>query len=302
MSYYKLNIAYHDKDITEYNYIENLYKNTLYIFPMCGLANQLQVIFSGIIYSRKHNMDYIIVPHLYTSLNAHFTDLFNNPEIKYQKSSLDKIKKLNLQLYTNQIRETHIQDRAKSYSNKKIKNLTNDIKHDENYGIIACISYESINDILPLYKTLKPSKDVLDKINSFYKQGDNIGIHIRHTDGPIKYTKENIVNIVNKIYTKYKNKYKFLICADNQDIKDSIINIMDENDVFYQKTNLTSAVDKMSVDRRNLNGMICATADLFALSYCKLLWGSGANSSFFRTALNMGNAVELNIENYTIYQ
>tara|TARA_B100001540_G_scaffold314300_1_gene338950 strand:- start:427 stop:1296 length:870 start_codon:yes stop_codon:yes gene_type:complete len=289
MSYYKLNKAYNDNILS---FKEN-FKPTLYVFPLCGLANQLMVMFSGIVYSKNNNMNYIIIPTPYSSFNCYFTDLFNNPEINYQKNS-DGIKNLNLQLYTNQ-KQPHIKNFGKKYSEYNIKDIKDIKSFDKDIGIIACIKFVNENNILHLYKTLKPSQHVLNQINSFYKEGNNVGIHIRHTDTDyIKYTEDEIVNIITKIYNKYKNNHSFLICGDNQSIKDRIINIMDKSKVFYQKTNLTSEINKMSKDRKHLNGMITATADLFALSYCKFLWGSNNSSSFFKTALLMGNAVEIN--------
>ena len=275
------------------------YQNTLYVFPLCGLCNQLLCMFSGIVFAKNNNMNYVIIPTVYSAFQCYFTDLFDNPEINYNKKS-NEIKKLNLQLYSPAANAQYIKNIANdySYSNKNILSIKNWIKpktksKSNDFGIISCRAFVDINSINYLYKTLKPNKIVNDLIKSFYKEGNNIGIHIRHTDNEKQFSKDEIINIIIDIYNKYKYYYTFFISSDNQFIKDAIIDIMKKDEIFYQSTNLTSEINKPSVDRSNLKGMQIATADLFALSYCKLLWGSNMKSTFFNCALNMGNAQKI---------
>ena len=252
----------------------------LTVIPMCGIGNRLQVINKAMEFK---NVKYIWIK--YFACNCEWEDLFSEPKINFTKNLP---KDTNFFIYN---KNTHkIIDRFIKLLPYKIENLEDrkiyKFKNEKNITIIDC-SYNSTKN--NIYKLLRPSQKVEDKINTFFPKTSNkiLGVHFRFSDNVKGNTKKKFKNNYIPILFKIKKHKDFdlFIASDNVEFKEKIKKDLPDRNIYTQNINITTNTPgQMIKERDSVEGMVESIADMFALARCNKLLGNSTNSTFFQTA------------------
>ena len=258
------------------------FKESVLIFPSAGLGNRLRVMAASWNIAEKLQKRV----HFYWDINSDIAcsweDIFSKPNFHWEKNPLCFSNKIFCSkksphatadiLNFNFSKENIIY--SKKYRGKNINIYSCWLRDFPKKGIFRAENFFSL-----IYPSL-PVKKILQK---FMIPSPKIGLHLRYTDAPIKRNKDWILTWVKHLVKKYPH-HQVLVVADNQNLKNKVLELVPKNRICYQKTNLTSDI-AFSKDRNSKEGMQVAAADLFALASCEFLWSNKPNSSFFQAAI-----------------
>ena len=257
------------------------FKESVLIFPSAGLGNRLRVMAASWNMAEKLKKRIYFYWNISSDIACLWEDIFSQPSFHWEKNALrfsDKIfcsKKSPHATYD--IINLNFQKENIIYSKKY---------YGKNINIYSCwlrdFSKKGVFTAEKFFSFIYPSLPVKKLLQKFIIPSPKIGLHLRYTDAPIKRNEDWILAWVKYLIKKYP-KHEVLVVADNQNLKEKVLEILPTSRACYQKTNLTSEI-AFSKDRDSKEGMQTATADLFALASCEFLWSNKPNSSFFQAA------------------
>ena len=260
------------------------YQNNLLVIPGAGLGNRLRVMAVSWNLAKKCKKKVSFFWGVNSDLGCNWEDLFVAPIIDWQSDLLcfDK------SVYINK-NSKHVIDELVGLGFSRDNIFYKKKYPDKDFNIYSCwFDFPQRTVLKPyvFYYLLKPIDKIKKILDKFCPLGSKkLGIHLRYTDAPIKRNIDWIISYVKLLIKKYPS-YEILVTADNQEVKDKVLDVLPLNKVHYQKTNLFSGT-AFSTDRNNIKGMQSATADLFALADCEILWSNKPNGSFYQAAAQM---------------
>lgn len=265
--------------------------------PRGGLCNRLQAMAATYTLSRQLQCraKIIWIPDP-VRLNAGFSDLFssirelNVVDVGRPKTIKDKlynlyynhgrdkwIRRINNNLirkleYSHTFENKHL---SKGLTEKTIKNISGARK------VLFTTGYDFVSTDKDFFNFLSPKDEIKSDINNVLKHFNRrtIGIHIRRTDHRRAISGSPVGEFIKVMEREIKlNDPSFFLATDDDSVKSTLIKRFGDR-VIINRSNLS---------RGDVNGMIGAVVDLFALSHTRKIYGSRV-SSFARTSAEIGD-------------
>lgn len=151
----------------------------------------------------------------------------------------------------------------------------------ETYNTIDCL-YEKtpqyfIDTYLPLFEKLKINDEIVDYVNNFTKDWDNVlGVHIRSW-----YCSKQVLHN-NSIFENEINKFdkdkKIFFCSDNSDVQSYFVEKYKDRIITYERELYNNPNQAESGHNTNLQTTVDAFIEMFILSKCTSIIGTFASS------------------------
>lgn len=271
------------------------YKDKLWVEPLAGLGNRMQVLASAYFLAGKYHKRLCILWNNNGDLAADFGDIFEwIPDVDvipvttdgYRTKPLLRLKseRLRKKLSTTCDFVTEV-DKWDGMSPEKICRMV-----DEGVRDAGDIYLKSWKPFTPVYEDrgitlnfLKPSeevclrgKDLFDRIGA-----DTVGVHIRRTDHEEAIADSPIEAFLAEMQKELERDpdCRFFVATDDHEVESEIVQRFGEF-VFFK--------DNKSWGRSQTDGMLDACVDLWALSRCRKILGS-KGSTFGMIAAKLGS-------------
>ena len=248
--------------------------NNIIVQPLGGLCNRMRVIVGAISLAQKTGGQLTIIWTQDTTLNAKFSDLFENIPYKVIECQLSAWKYKALYHWYKDVMSYKMLD--DQWVSEQARGKEYDIWRDKVEG--KNLFLQTNLDILfdGDYSILKPQMSVIETLNNVKCNHNTIGLHIRRTDNAnaVKYSPTSLFFAKVEEELKANPQMKFYLATDDPNEEKAFIEKFGKSILIYQKH---------SLDRNNPIAIKDALVDLYNLSHCRKIYGSYW-SSFSDTA------------------
>ena len=248
--------------------------NSIIVHPLGGLCNRMRVIVGAISLAQKTGGQLTIIWTQDTTLNAKFSDLFENIPYKVIECQLSAWKYKALYHWYKDVRSYKMLD--DQWVSEQARGKGYDIWKDKVEG--RNLFLQTNLDILldGDYSIFKAKESVVRELNNVVCDKNTIGLHIRRTDNAnaVKYSPTSLFFEKVEEELKANPKMKFYLATDAPQEESAFVERFGSKILIY---------DKHSLDRNNPLAIKDALIDLYNLSHCRKIFGSYW-SSFSDTA------------------
>ncbi|MBO5613037.1 MAG: hypothetical protein J5905_00860 [Prevotella sp.] len=248
--------------------------NSIIVQPLGGLCNRMRAIVGALSFARKMGNKVKVLWAMDSTLNAHFSELFEDIPCDVIECELDSLKYKMFFHWYKDIKRSMILDDAWISDNARGKKY--DIWKDKVEG--RNLFLQTNLDILldGDYSIFKAKESVVRKMNNVVCDKNTIGLHIRRTDNAkaIKYSPTHLFFEKVEEELSRNPQMKFYLATDDPQEESAFVEKFGSKVLIY---------NKHSLDRNNPLAIKDALIDLYNLSHCQKIYGSYW-SSFSDTA------------------
>lgn len=250
--------------------------------PVGGLCNRLRAIDSAIALAKDLDQELRILWTRHKDIYARFFELFDPIE-----SERVKLFELNPQS-VHPLSTLKLDKAIKPSDFSRLLSSKYDFRDLAKYKNICITSFSRFYRNPQMYSDIHPNEHIRQLIDAetavFAK--NTIGVHIRRTDNARSMAEspvEAFCRAIDKLLQE-DSSMKFYLASDCLEVKKKMVRNFGDNII----TNLSIS------ERTNLEGIVRAVIELYALSETQLILGSYW-SSFSTTAANLGKITEVTI-------
>lgn len=267
----------------------------LYIKPTNGLANRLLFINSCLNFTDRFKFDKLNVCWTQTCgfSDIEFREIFDINVLDKKIIFIDEDEYLDASNQLIKLEDIVTQDKfTLDYNIKDYSILEYISQNSFTFSSWMCFEYFYPNIFsykFDFIKSLRPSKKIKDKIDSYKIPKDCIGIHVRRGDSKytlyaFRYQNSIVSSYVNLINNEIKSRNIFLSTDCEESQKEIIQSCPTKNIHVINKP----FVDRNLKENDNKDYQLYAAIDFFCLSKCKKIYGN-ENSTFGKTAAELSN-------------
>lgn len=244
------------------------------IQPLGGLCNRMRAIVGAASLAQKMGKELLIIWTCDTTLNARFSDLFEQIPYKVVECALDSWKYKTLYHWYKDVKHCMILDDEWILTHARGKDYSTWANQIEGYNLYLQTNHDILLD--GDYSIFKAKSSVIEEFNNINCDENTIGLHIRRTDNEkaIKYSPTCLFFAKVEEEVKANPQAKFYLATDDPQEEKTFVDRYGSSFLIYRKH---------SLDRNNPIAIKDALVDLYNLSHCRKIYGSYW-SSFSDTA------------------
>ena len=257
--------------------------------PLGGLCNRMRAIVGALSLARKMGKTVKVLWTMDSTLNAHFSELFEDIPCDVIECELDSLKYKMLFHWYRDIKCSMILDDAWISDNARGKKYDTWKDKVEGRNLFLQTNLDILLD--GDYSIFKAKESVVRKMNNVVCDENTIGLHIRRTDNinAVKYSPTSLFFAKVEEELKENADTKFYLATDDPQEEKAFLDRFGNRIMIYKKH---------SLDRNTPIAIKDALVDLYNLSHCRKIYGSYWSSFSDTAALWRGiEKVELKLEN-----